>query len=32
MGNVSSERKRALVETASKNYQKNPTNTNAQKL
>ena len=32
MGNFSDERKSALVKTASKNYRKNPTNTNARKL
>ena len=32
MGNVRGERKRALVKSASKNYRKNPTNTNARKL
>ena len=32
MGNFSGERKRALVKTSSKNYRKNPTNTNARKL
>ena len=32
MGNVSGERKTCTSETASKNYRKNPTNTNARKL
>ena len=32
MGNFSDERKNTLVKTASKNYRKNPTNTNAREL
>ena len=32
MGNVSGERKRAHMKTASKSYRKNPRNTNARKL
>ena len=32
MGNLAVREKRALVKTASKNYRKNPTNTNALKL
>ena len=32
MGNFSGEEKRSLLKTASKNYRKNPTNTNDRKL